>query len=70
VGDDVLLAGLLAQLQGLPGPGDGLVQAVGQLQDGRQVGGGAGQPGPVAERLQQGHRADRGSSDPEGSLTM
>jgi len=28
VGDDVLLAGSLAQLQGLPGPGDGLVQAV------------------------------------------
>jgi hypothetical protein len=66
VGDDVLLAGLLAQLQGLPGPGDGLVQAVGQLQDGRQVGVGAGQPGPVAERLQQGHGAGHGLLGPGG----
>ena len=66
VGDDVPLAGALTQLQRPPGQGDGFVEAVGQLQDGRQVGGGAGQPGPVAERLQQGHGADRGLLGPGG----
>jgi hypothetical protein len=66
VGDHVLLAGALAQLQGLPGLGDGLVQAVGQLHDGRQVGRGAGQPGAVVERLQQGHGPGHGLLGPGG----
>ena len=60
VGDDVPLAGALAQLQGLAGLGDGLVEAVGELHDGGQVGGGEGQPGQVAERVQQGSGAGHG----------
>jgi hypothetical protein len=64
VGHDVALAGALAQLQGLAGLGDGLVEAVGELHDGGQVGGGAGQPGQVAERRQQGHGAGHGLLGP------
>ena len=64
MGDHVLLAGALAQLQGAPGQLDRLLRAVGQLQDGRPVAEGPAQALLVAQRLQQGHGPGHGLLGP------
>jgi hypothetical protein len=64
--DDIWLAGALAELQCLPRPRDRLVEPVGQRQDRRQVGVGAGEAAAVVEWLEQCDRARHRMLGPGG----